>query len=150
MSVVVTPAALPMSTVVKVINPLSTSTESTFEDSYHRRLAYTSGPSSTSAVSVSRQARLVSCIRDAGLSVWRIKQKQALSEDALNHGAQEIPDSGGWDKVLDMELNVSTNLVASAISDDGKWLVVSDLYETKLFSIDVDVGLASSFFVSDV
>lgn len=150
MSVVVTPAALPMSTVVKVINPLSTSTESTFEDSYHRRLAYTSGPSSTSAVSVSRQARLVSCIRDAGLSVWRIKQKQALSEDALNHGAQEIPDSGGWDKVLDMEFNVSTNLVASAISDDGKWLVVSDLYETKLFSIDVDVGLASSFFVSDV
>jgi U3 small nucleolar RNA-associated protein 4 len=43
--------------------------------------------------------------------------------------------------VLDVELNVHTNLVASAMSDDGQWLVVSDLYETKLFSIEIDVSL---------
>jgi U3 small nucleolar RNA-associated protein 4 len=142
MSVVVTPAALPSSTVVKVINPLSTSAESTFEDSYHRRLAYPCGPSSISAVRIARHARLISCIRDTGLSIWRILKKQSLSDDEdLVNGTQDIPDSGGWEKVLDVELNVHTNLVASAMSDDGQWLVVSDLYETKLFSIEIDVSL---------
>jgi len=40
--------------------------------------------------------------------------------------------------VVDMELNVRTNLVASAISDNGRWLVISDLYETRLFMIEHD------------
>ena len=139
MSVIVTPAALPKSTVVKIINPLSTSTESTFEDSYQRRLAYT-GPSSTCTVRIARQARLVTCMRDNGLSVWRILRKSALPEqESVLHGTLEVGYQKGWEKVLDMELKVYTNLVASAISDNGKWLVVSDFYETKLFMIEDDV-----------
>lgn len=144
MSVVVTPAALPSSTITKVINPLLTSTDSTFENAYHRRLAYASGPSSTSAVQVARQARLVSCTRDSGLTVWRLPKKtirwngeEDLGEEDPEHG---VADSGGWEKVLEMEFNVHTNLVASGISDDGRWLVVSDLYETKLFSMHKDVS----------
>lgn len=37
---------------------------------------------------------------------------------------------------------LQTNLIASGISPDGRWLVVSDLYETKLFRL-VSVSLIS-------
>ena len=50
--------------------------------------------------------------------------------------------AGGWEQVLDMVLNVRTNLIASAISDDGAWLVVSDFYETKLFSLEATVSVS--------
>ncbi|KAJ7225739.1 WD40-repeat-containing domain protein [Mycena pura] len=136
MSVVVTPAALPTNTVVKIVNPISTSVHSTFEDSYHRRLAYSSGPSSTSAIHIAGQARLVCCTRDAGLGVWRIPKKSSSSGE--DPSAADDPDGDGWEKVLDMELNVHTNVLASAISDNGRWLVVSDLYESKLFSLSSD------------
>ncbi|KAF8078360.1 WD40-repeat-containing domain protein [Lyophyllum atratum] len=141
MSVVVTPAALPSSTLVKTINPLSTSAHCIFEDSYHRRLAYSSGPSGTSAIQVARRARLVSCMRDAGVSVWRIKARPSGDEEDLSEVEAPRLESqpAAWEKVLDMDLNVTTNLLASSISDDGRWLVVSDLYETKLFSLTTDV-----------
>ncbi|KAF9036469.1 WD40 repeat-like protein [Hymenopellis radicata] len=131
MSVVVTPAALPGNTVVKITNPLATSTEATFADSYHRRLAYAPGPSNAPAIRVARGSRLVSCMHDASVSIWRINTTP--SEDAT--GQPSVAETDGWEKLLDMDLAVHTNLIASSLSDDGKWLVVSDLYESKLFSL---------------
>ncbi|KAG6902800.1 hypothetical protein C0995_011287 [Termitomyces sp. Mi166 len=146
MSVVVTPAALPSTTVVKVINPLSTSAHCTFEDSYHRRLAYSAGASGVSAVQVARKARLISCMRDSGVSVWQVKPRPPVNDDANSEELNPAPslDSAGWEKVLEMDLNVNTNLIASGMSDDGRWLVVSDLYETKLFSLTFDAHLPNS------
>ena len=142
MSVVLTPAALPTSTIVKVTNPLSTSTEATFEDAYHRKLAYVA----RGAVSVARGARLVSCVREAGLTVWRIQNKpedgEENDEDVDMSGAIPEPFAGGWDKVLEMEFVVHSNIIAHAISDDGKWLVISDMYETKLFELRIDVSFS--------
>lgn len=77
------------------------------------------------------------CMRDAGLSIWRILQKSEPELDADDASAKE----GGWEMVLDMDLNVQTNLVASAISDDGRWIAVSDYYETKLFYVEHAVSL---------
>lgn len=137
MSVVVTPAALPTSTIVKITNPLVTSTESTFEDAYHRRLAYSVG----GVMKVARQARLITCARDAGLTVWRIQKKPdgaGTEEEAALEDIEAVSFEGGWEKVLEMEFNVNSNLVAHQISDDGKWLVISDVYETKLFVLDQD------------
>ncbi|KAK7058269.1 U3 small nucleolar RNA-associated protein [Paramarasmius palmivorus] len=132
MSVVVKPAALPASTALsKVLNPLATSVDVVFEDSYHRRLAYPPGPSSNYVVHVARRARLVSCMRDASLTIWRIL-KTASAEEEID------PDAPDWEKCLEMEFDVHTTLVASAISDDGQWLVVSDMYETKLFALNHD------------
>ncbi|KAI0639180.1 WD40 repeat-like protein [Trametes polyzona] len=135
MSVVVTPAALPTATLAgKVTNPLATSTTATFEEAYHRRLAYTSGPASSSAVHLAKKARLLMCTREAGLTVWRIAARQQKSEEDADWDASSGPD-GGYERVLDMDLNVQTNLVAGAISDDGKWIAVADWYETKLFQL---------------
>ncbi|KAJ3828506.1 WD40 repeat-like protein [Lentinula raphanica] len=138
MSVVVTPAALPSSTLLsKVINPLATSVHATFDDSYHRRLAYSSGPSSTSAIHVARQARLLTCMRDSRVSIWRILRKPSAAREDEDETPEE-PSTASWENCAEMELDVHTNLVASAISDDGAWLVVSDLYETKLFRLVID------------
>lgn len=140
MSVVVTPAALPTNTIVKIVNPISTSIHSTFEDSYHRRLAYSSGPSSTSAIQIAREARLLCCARDAGLGIWRINKKPAAPEEEPATVDDDDLDAAGWEKVLDMELNVHTNLLATAISSNGRWLVLSDLYESKLFALSTSVS----------
>ncbi len=140
MSVVVTPAALPTATLAgKVMNPLATSTTATFEDAYHRRLAYTSGPASSSAVHLAKKARLLMCTRDAGLTVWRIAAKN--SEEDADWEAPNTQD--GWERVLDMDLNVQTNIVAGAISDDGNWIAVADWHETKLFQLNEQVSLLS-------
>ncbi|KAI0963283.1 hypothetical protein AcW1_000403 [Taiwanofungus camphoratus] len=133
MSVVVTPAALPSSTVTRVVNPLATSTTATFGDAYHRRLAYSSGAYNASAVHLARQARLLLCARDAGVTVWRIKPRQSPLD--FENDEMDGPE-GGWERVLDMDLNMNTNVVASAISDDGCWAAVSDWYETKLFRLE--------------
>ena len=53
---------------------------------------------------------------------------------------EDPSEMGGWEKVLDMDFNVQTNIIASAISDDGRWLVVSDLYETRLFILGTEVS----------
>lgn len=144
MSVVLTPAALPTSTVVKIINPLSTSTAATFGESYHMRLAYNSGPGHTSAVRLAKEARLLVCPREAGITIWRVlSRKNTLETDDEVFEAES--QDGGWERVLDMDLNAQTNIVACAISDDGQWVAVSDWYETKLFRLELEVWLNLRF-----
>jgi len=95
---------------------------------------------------VARQARLITCARDAGLTVWRIQKKPGgagTEEEPALEGIEAVSFEGGWEKVLEMEFNVNSNLVAHQISDDGKWLVISDIYETKLFVLDQDVSIIS-------
>ena len=140
MSLVLAPAALASSSAVKITNPLATSLEATFEDAYHRRVAY----SQEGHVRVSRNAKLISSISEAGITVWRIygegRCKESEGEDMVEGEAGENAESpqeftSGWEKILEMDLNVTTNIIAHEISEDGSWLAVSDLYETKLFRL---------------
>ena len=140
MSVVLTPC-LPASTTTsalaaRVVNPLATSVATTFEDSHYRRIPY------LSAVSIARGARLVSCMHETGLNIWRVLSipSTAMIIDGKDNSTD--PDFRvSWESVLEMQLNVQTNLVASALSDDGRWLVVSDLYETRLFELCQTVSI---------
>jgi len=140
MSAVLTPclpASMTTSTVAaRVVNPLATSVAATFEDSHYRRIPY------FSAVSIARGARLVLCMHETGLSVWHVLN--IPSAVMVIDGRDDSTDPElrvGWESVLEMELNVQTNLIASALSDDGRWVVVSDLYETKLFELRKTVSL---------
>lgn len=145
MSLVLAPAALASNTIVKIENPLVTSVEATFEDAYHRRVAYTK----EGIIRVSRGARLISSASEAGLTVWRIYSRS----DSVNHaadGTQDYPNTrtsngsalpdSDWEKVLEMDLNVHSNIVAHEISEDGGWLAISDCYETKLFRLHTTVS----------
>ncbi|KAF8499168.1 WD40 repeat-like protein [Russula emetica] len=135
MSIVVTPAALPRNSTVRLTNPLATSVSATFEDAYHRRIAYSSGAHGTVGLHLAKHARLVLSAGDTDLAVWRLPERLLVEEDPL----LALSGEGlGWKKVLEMSLRVQTNIVASAISDDGCWLAVSDAFETKLFWLQVD------------
>lgn len=106
--------------------------------------------------------RLLVCRRDRGVGIWRLDDPKRggsavgvganaaplqkprwgrsafeLGLDGQDHRADEEEEVGttGYEKVLELDLKVQTNLIASAISHDGKWLAVSDLYETKLFRL---------------
>lgn len=143
MSVVATPAGLPVNTANKLINPLGTSNIATFEDAYHRRLAYSSGPYNASGLHLARQARLLLCQRESGASIWRVLPKKRPTQDETEPAEASPSSDGGWEPVLDLDLNVNTNIVASAISDDGEWVVVSDWYESKLFRLQTLVSATS-------
>lgn len=125
------PASMTSSSIApRVVNPLTTRVTTTFEDSYYRRIAY------TAAMCVSRRARLVASIHETGVNIWRVLC--IPDSDVIVNGVDSSTDPEArtsWEKVLEMDLNVRTNLIASALSDDGRWLVVSDLYEAKLFQL---------------
>jgi U3 small nucleolar RNA-associated protein 4 len=73
---------------------------------------------------------------DTGLAIWHLPEKPSVAEEL----PPALSGEGlSWTKVLEMSLRVQTNLVASAISDDGRWLAVSDAFEAKLFWLQVDV-----------
>jgi U3 small nucleolar RNA-associated protein 4 len=131
MSVVLTPCIPPAALGTTYYNPIGAGPASSFEDAYYRRISYgqlTAGGSRI--VQLARQARCLLCRRETGISIWYVRPQVAKSDHSPGTSS-----SGGWDKLLDMELKVESTLVSSAISDDGTWLAVSDAYETKLFHL---------------
>jgi hypothetical protein len=66
-----------------------------------------------------------------------MKPQPETAEDVQEDDAETW--NGGWDKVLEMDLNVASNLISGEISEDGRWLAASDMYEAKLFSLHTDV-----------
>ncbi|WWC92534.1 uncharacterized protein L201_007493 [Kwoniella dendrophila CBS 6074] len=137
MSLSLTSAGLPDLLSEKLKNPLSkpntkktgssssSQQRSIFEESFSRKYGYLSGgksnSSSSSRISFAPKARLFLGRKDKGLGIWKV-----------------LKDEQGWEKVLEMELRLRTNLISSAISPNGKWLAVSDLYETKLFQLHTE------------
>ncbi|OCF35969.1 hypothetical protein I316_02464 [Kwoniella heveanensis BCC8398] len=89
-----------------------------FEESFSRKMGYLSGGRGNSHIDFARQARLVLGRKERGVGVWKV-----------------LEDEQGWEKMLEMELKLRTNLISSTISPDGKWLALSDLYETKIFHL---------------
>ncbi|KAG1749712.1 WD40 repeat-like protein [Suillus paluster] len=126
------PASMTSSSIApRVVNPLTTRVTTTFEDSYYRRIAY------TASTCISRRARLVASMHETGVNIWRVLG--IPDSDVIVDGVDPSTDPEtrtAWEKVLEMDLNVRTNLIASALSDDGRWVVVSDLYEAKLFELE--------------
>ena len=141
MSVVLTPAAIPSSTTVsKVTNPLGTSAVATFEDSYHRKMGYSTGFSGTGRIKVAKKKRLVLSAQDQSISLWRIFDRDTLHLDVPNL-TEDKASPEEWRKVLEMDLNVQSNVVSCDVSDDGGWIAVSDWYEVKLFRLTFSVSI---------
>lgn len=128
MSLILTPCGAPSSSSAaapKVRNPLGRAqvlaprvAKILFEESYPRKMSYLGGARGTSLISISRAARLVLGRKERSVGVWKV------------HSHEQ-----GWDKLLDMDFRLRTALTCAVLSDDGRWMAVSDLYETKLFAL---------------
>lgn len=126
-------------------NPVSDVASTEFETTIHRRAAYV--PQRSQPFSVAGDARLLVCRRDRSVGIWRLEDPKPFRSERNGGSVQgrrgrestadgeNVEDAAGWTKMLDMDLKLQTNLVASAVSKDGRWLAVSDLYETKLFRL---------------
>ncbi|PWN91543.1 hypothetical protein FA10DRAFT_271280 [Acaromyces ingoldii] len=112
---VLTPAASPSQT----YNPISNSPITSFAETVQRRIAYVPPTSKGGALG-----------GGGAISVCEGKRWILLRRET-----SDAPTGDQWVKLLEMDLKVKTNLVALAISPDGRFLAVSDLYETKLFSL---------------
>ncbi|KAK8850731.1 hypothetical protein IAR55_004651 [Kwoniella newhampshirensis] len=89
-----------------------------FEESYSRKYGYLSGSRGNGKLEMATKARLVLGRKERSVGIWRV-----------------LEDEQGWEKALEMELRLRTSIISSTISSDGRWLAVSDLYETKLFHL---------------
>lgn len=121
-TLVISPCSNPNSKSSNPIHPLSNSSITTFEEGYYVR-----APFADSVVSIASEARLIACRQDTAVSVWRI----------LHTTASEFVDesTGGWRKLLEMELNFKTKILFVSISKNGVWLAVGAYSEVKLFEL---------------
>ncbi|GAA5864670.1 hypothetical protein JCM8547_008266 [Rhodosporidiobolus lusitaniae] len=139
-------------------NPISDVPSTEFESTTHRRAAYVPQRSRPFAVAAGGETpRLLVCRRDRGVGIWKLEDPKRSGGSAVAGGGNAAPlnrvrwgrkafgveeveeeeevGTTGYEKVAELELKLQTNLVSSAVSADGRWLAVSDLYETKLFRL---------------
>lgn len=93
------------------------------------------GQSTSPIVNIAKQARLVLCRNYNSVGIWRIADSP-FANGSAEQGIEENPE---WSKVAELNVKTMTNLVSSAISDDGSWVAVSDYYEAKLFCLSLAV-----------
>ncbi|MBW0476531.1 hypothetical protein O181_016246 [Austropuccinia psidii MF-1] len=151
MSLVLCPAASPalysLSKKIKLdpsfFNPISDSSSVSFVDSIHRKLSYVT--QRNPVVQISKHAQLLVCRDAQKVNIWRLRSAATGSDSdsvqSLLQSTHSKPsnDQEAWRNVLQMDLKCRTNLIASAISPDGSWLAVSDLYEVKLFNLQSSI-----------
>jgi U3 small nucleolar RNA-associated protein 4 len=130
MSLTLTAIAPPSRAGSVAFNPFARGQAPQIEDAFYRKMPYAQlGASGGRIVQCAMNARFISCRHDTKLSIWRVLPRVPRSLD------ESPPENTGWNKLLEMDLKTDTTLVSSAISADGRWLAVSDAYETKLFRL---------------
>ncbi|GAA5888631.1 hypothetical protein JCM6882_009026 [Rhodosporidiobolus microsporus] len=143
-------------------NPISDVPSTEFESTTHRRASYVPQRSRPFAVAAGGETpRLLICRRDRAVGVWKLEDPKRAGSAVAGGGnaaplakvrwgrkkfgaeadeEDEEVGTTGYEKVAELELKVQTNLISSAVSTDGRWLAVSDLYETKLFRLQWRAG----------
>lgn len=120
MSLILLPASLDL-TRTPPPNPISESKSTSFSDATQRKVSYVpQRASSDGTVQLSKGGRLVTCMREKSLGVWRIPEKSpglgGEGEGMEVGGRNELDgkEQGGWVKVLEMDLKVSHFVSVSA------------------------------------
>lgn len=123
------------------INPISTTPVTTFADTVQRRMSFvpTSGKGSLMGggcvASICPARRWIILRREKSVAIWKLPD----ASFAEQHGNDDAGDETSWCKVLELQVKMQSNLVSVDVSPHGRYLVVADLYETKLFELQ-DVG----------
>jgi len=124
-----------------IINPIprnaGVSGSTILGDAHFRKHGSLNGVDS-STVSLSASGRLMLARLESSLALFELAPVNRTEAGRLAAKDDDEGAGGGWQKLLDMELNATTSLIASAVSDDGKWVAVSDLGETRVFYLDED------------
>ncbi|SJX60278.1 related to UTP4-U3 snoRNP protein [Sporisorium reilianum f. sp. reilianum] len=125
------------------INPISSNPLTTFPDTTQRRVPFVPtaarggllGGGGVAALCASKGWIVLR--REQSIGIWDLgSQSELLSVAQASQAGEPLQQhSPSWAKLLEMEVKVDSNLVAVAISHDGRYLAFSDLYETRLFEL---------------
>jgi U3 small nucleolar RNA-associated protein 4 len=132
--------------------------KATFENGYYRRMPFgqtvspiVSVASSSGNGSSKRSKRMILCRSDQAVSLWGISSSPFVnpegSSEASGTEKGTVDDNPPWEKLAEIALKVTTNLVSSGLSPDGRWIVVGDWYETKLFRVVLGETDEASTFI---
>ncbi|PKI83848.1 U3 small nucleolar RNA-associated protein [Malassezia vespertilionis] len=119
-------------------NPISSSASTSFADTTQRRIPYVPQSMRTahSVAAICPQRCWIALRRDQSVAIWALEGSADLK--------------GAWRKVCELSFRMRSNLGAMAASHDGKFLAVSDMYETKLFALDGDASNVSPRRISSL
>lgn len=129
------------------VNPVSSNPLTTFAATTQRRLPYVPSSSAGSRLAGSGVGSTSFCPArnwalvqtDSCIEVWAIDEPS--SADPANAAGGDAEAAPGYHRLLQMEMTKrKSKLIAHSISPDGKYLVISDLYETKLYSLEMSLG----------
>ncbi|KAJ3120006.1 U3 small nucleolar RNA-associated protein 4 [Nowakowskiella sp. JEL0407] len=102
-------------------------------DVYHTR---TSALTTSPMVSFAKTSGLVLARFSESLKLFKLGTALPTGTPLTELNDKERLDVGHFHKLLlELNLQVSSNITAAAISDNGKWIVVSDIFCVKLFRI---------------
>lgn len=128
-------------------NPISSNPLTTFSSTTQRRIPYVPQSNAGSALAGSGAGTLRVCSQrgwlvlrtDSAVEIWEI---QAQTEHQ-NEGPAAGPNQNAapYRQLLRMDMaKRKSKLISHAISSDGQFLAISDLSETKVFSLRVSLG----------
>ena len=123
------------------INPISSNPLTTFADTTQRRVPFV--PTAARAGLLGGGAVAALCAakgwivlrREQSIGIWDVGTPAELLAVSRAAEAGEPLQHPTWNKLLEMHVKVDSNLVTLALSNDGRYLAYSDLYETKLFEL---------------
>ena len=94
---------------------------------------------------------MILCRSDQAVSLWGISSSPFVNPEGSNEGTGTekgtVDDNPPWEKLAELAPKVTTNLVSSGLSPDGRWIVVGDWYETKLFRVVLGESDEASTFI---
>lgn len=117
-------------------HPLADSENLSFQEGFIRRGSYI--PQRSSPVCLARQAKLLISRSESSINLWAIHGPSKAALPINVNGRQQDPPA--WDKILQMDINARTNLIAHAVSPDGSWLALSDAFEVKVYKLKYSVS----------
>ncbi|RKO91094.1 quinon protein alcohol dehydrogenase-like superfamily [Blyttiomyces helicus] len=86
-------------------------------------------------ISLSRASRLLMCRFSDHVKVWKLGTVLALTQNPRTLPNHTRVDFQKETLLLHIKPKCATNLCASAISEDGQWIAVSDMESVKLFKV---------------
>lgn len=142
---------------ISYFNSVSDSQSTLFSKSIQRKCSFvppTIGRNGSSTggkvVSIAKKVGWILVKRENKIGIWdlgsnssrnveSVYEKMARKEEEDDEDQEDQDEASGsenhWRKIIEIEVKTHTNLDSCEISDDGNWLIISDLYESKLFRL---------------
>lgn len=141
MQVMLTPAAsAELLAQEAAVVPIQRRPVTTFAEAQPNALGYMPGGRGSEVIASSAEKRLILVRRYRSLGIWRINPNPSGEVEGEGDDSGITTSQAPFEHLLEVSLQLRSSLVSAALSPNGEWMAVSDLYETKLFRVKETVN----------